>query len=73
MQSPSDTYPVSTEAVRQIPLARLGTADDVARVVAFSYPRTPPTRGKRPLWRACHSAGSAFAKHEGFRLRSRHA
>jgi hypothetical protein len=22
MQSPSDTYPVSTEAVRQIPLAR---------------------------------------------------
>jgi NAD(P)-dependent dehydrogenase (short-subunit alcohol dehydrogenase family) len=35
MQSPPDTYPVSTEAVRQIPLARLGAADDVARVVAF--------------------------------------
>jgi NAD(P)-dependent dehydrogenase (short-subunit alcohol dehydrogenase family) len=30
-----DTYPVSMEAVRQIPLARPGTADDVARVVAF--------------------------------------
>ena len=30
-----DTYPVSAEAVRQIPLARPGTADDVARVVAF--------------------------------------
>src|SRR5215471_7501069 len=30
-----DTYPVSTEDVRQIPLARPGTADDVARVVAF--------------------------------------
>ena len=30
-----DTYPVSMEDVRQIPLARTGTADDVARVVAF--------------------------------------
>jgi NAD(P)-dependent dehydrogenase (short-subunit alcohol dehydrogenase family) len=30
-----DTYPVSTEDIRQIPLARAGTADDVARVVAF--------------------------------------
>src|SRR5215470_1519568 len=30
-----DTYPVSAEAVRQIPLARPGTADDVARLVAF--------------------------------------
>ena len=30
-----DTYPVSTENIRQIPLARAGTADDVARVVAF--------------------------------------
>ena len=30
-----DTYPVSMEAVRQIPLARPGTADDVASVVAF--------------------------------------
>jgi NAD(P)-dependent dehydrogenase (short-subunit alcohol dehydrogenase family) len=30
-----DTYPVSAEAVRQIPLGRAGTADDVARVVAF--------------------------------------
>jgi NAD(P)-dependent dehydrogenase (short-subunit alcohol dehydrogenase family) len=30
-----DTYPVSTEIVRQIPLARPGTVDDVARVVAF--------------------------------------
>src|SRR6516164_1184203 len=30
-----DTYPVSAEAVRQIPLARPGTADDVAKVVAF--------------------------------------
>jgi NAD(P)-dependent dehydrogenase (short-subunit alcohol dehydrogenase family) len=30
-----DTYPVSMEDVRQIPLARPGTADDVARVVAF--------------------------------------
>jgi len=30
-----DTYPVSVEAVRQIPLARPGTADDVAGVVAF--------------------------------------
>jgi NAD(P)-dependent dehydrogenase (short-subunit alcohol dehydrogenase family) len=30
-----DTYPVSMEDVRQIPLARAGTADDVARVVAF--------------------------------------
>ena len=30
-----DTYPVSMEAVRQIPLAHPGTADDVARVVAF--------------------------------------
>lgn len=30
-----DTYPVSMDDVRQIPLARAGTADDVARVVAF--------------------------------------
>jgi NAD(P)-dependent dehydrogenase (short-subunit alcohol dehydrogenase family) len=30
-----DTYPVSKEDIRQIPLARPGTADDVARVVAF--------------------------------------
>jgi NAD(P)-dependent dehydrogenase (short-subunit alcohol dehydrogenase family) len=30
-----DTYPVSMEDVRQIPLARAGTAADVARVVAF--------------------------------------
>src|SRR5215831_3695246 len=30
-----DTYPVPAEAVSQIPLARPGTADDVARVVAF--------------------------------------
>jgi NAD(P)-dependent dehydrogenase (short-subunit alcohol dehydrogenase family) len=30
-----DIYPVSAEAVRQIPLARPGTADDVARLVAF--------------------------------------
>jgi NAD(P)-dependent dehydrogenase (short-subunit alcohol dehydrogenase family) len=30
-----DRYPVSAEAVHQIPLAHLGTADDVGRVVAF--------------------------------------
>ena len=30
-----DTYPVAMETVGQIPLARTGTADDVARVVAF--------------------------------------
>lgn len=30
-----DTYPVSIEDIRQIPLARPGTADDVARFVAF--------------------------------------
>jgi NAD(P)-dependent dehydrogenase (short-subunit alcohol dehydrogenase family) len=30
-----DTYPVSTEDTRQIPLARPGTPDDVARAVAF--------------------------------------
>ena len=30
-----DTYPVSTEDIRQIPLARPGTADDVAKAVAF--------------------------------------
>jgi NAD(P)-dependent dehydrogenase (short-subunit alcohol dehydrogenase family) len=30
-----DTYPVSMEDARQIPLARPGTADDVARVIAF--------------------------------------
>jgi NAD(P)-dependent dehydrogenase (short-subunit alcohol dehydrogenase family) len=30
-----DTYPVSKEDVNQIPLARPGTADDVAKVVAF--------------------------------------
>jgi NAD(P)-dependent dehydrogenase (short-subunit alcohol dehydrogenase family) len=30
-----DTYPVSIEDVRQIPLERPGTADDVAKVVAF--------------------------------------
>ena len=30
-----DTYPVSEEHIRQIPLARPGTADDVARAVAF--------------------------------------
>jgi len=30
-----DTYPVSVEDIRQIPLARPGTADDVARAVAF--------------------------------------
>jgi NAD(P)-dependent dehydrogenase (short-subunit alcohol dehydrogenase family) len=30
-----DTYPVSEEDIRQIPLARPGTADDVARAVAF--------------------------------------
>jgi NAD(P)-dependent dehydrogenase (short-subunit alcohol dehydrogenase family) len=30
-----DTYPVSKEDVGQIPLARPGTADEVARVVAF--------------------------------------
>jgi len=30
-----DTYPVSMEDLHQIPLARPGTADDVARVVAF--------------------------------------
>src|SRR5262249_26987469 len=30
-----DTYPVSREDIRQIPLARPGTVDDVARAVAF--------------------------------------
>ena len=30
-----DTYPVAAENVRQIPLARAGTTDDVARLVAF--------------------------------------
>jgi len=30
-----DTYPVSSDDVRQIPLARPGNAEDVARVVAF--------------------------------------
>jgi NAD(P)-dependent dehydrogenase (short-subunit alcohol dehydrogenase family) len=30
-----DTYPVPMETVRQIPLARPGAADEVARVVAF--------------------------------------
>ena len=45
-----DTYPVSAEAVRQIPLARPGTADDVARLVAFSYPMTRPTLLARTSW-----------------------
>ena len=30
-----DTYPISKEDIRQIPLARPGTVDDVARFVAF--------------------------------------
>jgi hypothetical protein len=29
-----DTYPVSAEAVRQIPLARPGTADDAAYIAS---------------------------------------
>ena len=30
-----DTYPVAMEDIRQIPLARPGTPDDVAKAVAF--------------------------------------